>query len=171
MAEYINTYFGDLIFCFLENTGDYAIYGSHINSQLGGDKERFVIALVPSHMGIKDKCKLNELHWVNIQTRLLPSTKYKSPKQRWQTPDKLIPHIALSISSRDNKKSIYNFDGKSSNCKDFPFEVTLLHDPKKNTVYQYPNNINFIWAVDQFQTVFTPIQPIQQYKQENVEFL
>lgn len=36
----------------------------------------------------------------------------------------------------------------------------MIHTSAKKTKYQYPNSINFHWAIDQFQTIFNYIGDI-----------
>ena len=56
----------------------------------------------------------------------------------------------FSIIERKQNYSIYT----PTDTNQFPFELVMMHNPKKKTIYQYPNNMNLHWAIDQFQTVF-----------------
>ena len=51
--DLLNKYFASLTFNYIEEKQGYAIYGAAIHSQIAGDKQRYVLAFVPAHLGIQ----------------------------------------------------------------------------------------------------------------------
>jgi len=154
----LNQYFEGLTFRYIEEKQGYAIYGASIYSQLAGDKQRYVLAFVPAHLAIQTSAKLSELPWRNLQTRLCLKTTYRIKPQVWKFPHEL-PSENFQVSERGKTYTTYKPDDRN-----FPFEMLLINNPKKKSIYQYPNTVNIHWAIDQFSTVFNYIgesQPIQ----------
>lgn len=141
----INEYFKDLIFTkVVENREGYAIYGAGVSSGIGGEKMRYVLVFVPIIYANKRQSKINDLMWKNVQTRNLVDS-YKLKSQRWDY-SKNIPDLLLTIQERTKSYSKYI-------NPDFPFEILLLHNPKKKTNYQYANKINLSSAIEVFETI------------------
>ena len=166
--EILNKYFGTLIFQYVENKKSYAIYVASIKSMIGGDNQRYVIVFVPessnSSRQIGAKTKIQYLEWTNLQTRTCPNT-YKVTSQQWTSPSSGIPDIIFSINNRVEGFSTYNFSPNKSEISHFPFELIMIHSAKKKSIYQYPNDININWAIDQFTAIFN-LKVVQQLKQE-----
>jgi len=141
----LNDYFDSLVFEYVGEKQNYAMYCASIASQLAGNVQRFVIAFVPKHLGIQSKARLSELSWKNLQMRLCPKYTYNVPTQRWVAPD--IDGPMLNVINRNQKYTTYQAEG-------FPYEVLMLHSNKKKSIYQYPNRMNIHWAIDQFSTIF-----------------
>jgi hypothetical protein len=165
--EILNTYFDTLVFYWVEEKQNQAVYVASVAGMLGGDKMRCIIAFVPAHLGIVTKSKLRDLPWKNLQMRTVPVNSYKTFPQKWKAPtgsgsnnNTAIPDITLKVINRDKN---YSTCVSITEGIDFPFEVLLIHSPKKNTVYQFPNTMNLHWAIDQFCTVFN----LQQHENHN----
>jgi hypothetical protein len=158
----LNTYFDTLVFYYIEEKKGLAVYVASVAGMLGGDKMRCVIAFVPVHLGIVDKAKLKDLPWVNLQMRICPKGTYKTVAQKWKAPvnNCEIPDITLAVIDRDKT---YSKCVSTSPSVYFPFDVLMIHSPKKNTIYQYPNTMNLHWAIDQFNTVFNLQKEIELY--------
>jgi hypothetical protein len=148
----LNRYFSRLTFEWVEEKQNYAIYVACIYNLLGGDNCRFVILFVPAHLGILRSAKISELPWQNLQTRTCPKTTYKVRQQDWVFPSNL-PNVNLVLKERNKLYSIYH----SPEDPSFEFEISLIHSTKKKSLYQYPNNIQLHWAIDQWATVFNYI--------------
>lgn len=146
--DLLNKYFSRLTFEWVDQKQGYAIYAAGIYNLLGGDNCRFVVLFVPEHLGVLRTAKISELPWQNLQTRTCPKTTYKVRVQDWVFPSNL-PNINLVLQQRNKAYSIYSSEDPS-----FEFEVSLIHSPKKKSIYQYPNNIQLHWAIDQWSTVF-----------------
>lgn len=151
--EILNTYFDTLVFYYVEEKQNHALYVAAVAGMLGGDKMRCIIAFVPAHLGIPTKARLRDLPWKNLQMRTVPKTTYKVIVQAWKAPvtNAGVPDILLKVINRDKNYSTCVSITENVN---FPFEVLMIHSPKKNTVYQFPNTMNLHWAIDQFCTVF-----------------
>lgn len=151
--EIINKYFENLLFKYIEQRQNFAIYVAAIDTLIGGNKRQFVIVFVSSHLGIQDNVGLNKLPWTNLQTRLCPTDSYKVRPQPWKPPNDVI-NFDLKIVNRDTNYSSYTCADVHQN---FPFEILLIHSPTKKTTYQYPNLINLYWSINQFNTIFNYI--------------
>jgi hypothetical protein len=171
--EILNTYFDTLVFYWVEEKQNQAVYVASVAGMLGGDKMRCIIAFVPAHLGIVAKSKLRDLPWKNLQMRTVPVGTYKTFPQKWKAPTgnssttamhsgagTTTMHGNTGIAIPDITLKVINRDKNYSTCVsitegiDFPFEVLLIHSPKKNSIYQFPNTMNLHWAIDQFCTVF-----------------
>lgn len=143
--DIINEYFKDLLFTkVVDNKEGYAIYGAGVSSGIGGQTARYVLAFVPVVYATKKHSKIENLMWKNLQTRNLVDS-YKLKSQRW-TYERNIFDFLLTVQDRNSKHTSYE-------NPDFPFEILLLHNPKKKTLYQYPNKINLSSAIEIFETI------------------
>lgn len=143
--ELINRYFGSMLFVKTEEKEGYIIYAAKIVSSYSDGSGTYVLAFVPTHLAIKTRAYLYELPWHNIQTRLIKSYR-RLPDQRWN-PERNLPTIVFSLTERGDRFSRYRTEDGS------PFELLLLHDPKKPTKYQYHDRINLITALNTFRSV------------------
>lgn len=145
--EVINKYFETLVFTKLEEKktpegSSFFIYGAKTQSMYEDGLINYVLLFVPSHLSIKTKARITELPWESLQTRRL-KTNYKIVKQLWK-PERGIEDVLLNVVSRERRYSVYH---GSSN---FPFEILLLHNPRKKTVYQFNNKIALSSALATF---------------------
>lgn len=157
--DLLNKYFEELTFSYIEEKKGYAIYGAAIHSQMAGDKQRYVLVFVPAHLGIQTSAKLSELPWRNLQTRLCSKITYRLKPQAWTFPYKLL-NLTFRVSNRNKTYTTYQQE-MADDVPVFPFDVLLIHNPKKKSVYQYPNGMNLHWAIDQFSTVFNYVGEVQ----------
>ena len=165
--DLLNRYFSKLKFQYVEEKQGYAVYAAALYSLLGGNNCRFVILFVPAHLGVQSSAKISELPWQNLQTRTCPKNTYNVRPQDWVFPNTL-PNINFVVSSRNKQYTTYTSDDPS-----FDFQVSMVHSPKKASLYQYPNNMQLHWAIDQFNTVFNYIgktQPIQMTQLPPLQF-
>jgi hypothetical protein len=145
-------YFAALEFTYIEEKQNYAIYVAGIDNMIGADMRQFVIAFVPAHLGLLKKARLTELPWKNLQARMCNRSAYKISLQGWRAPSncEIASNIVLRVENRKDGYSTY----KAINFEEFPFEILMIHEAKKRTIYQYPNEMNLHWAIDKFQTIF-----------------
>jgi len=143
-SNIIEEAFKDLIFTKMEIKNRYAIYGAGISSGLAGGIHRYVLVFVPEHLSQKPKAKIWELSWENVQTRQL-SYSWKLRPQSWNL-SKNYQDVMLSIVKRTAESSTYA-------SENIPFEIVLLHDPKKKTQMQYHNKLFLSAALNTFQCV------------------
>jgi hypothetical protein len=149
-------YFASLEFTYFEEKQNYAIYVAGIDNMIGADMRQYIIAFVPAHLALQKKARLSELPWKNLQARMCNRAVYnKIPLQGWKIPanTEIASSITLCVTDRKTEYSIY----KAKNFQEFPFEVLMIHEAKKRTIYQYPNEMNLHWAIDKFQTIFNYI--------------
>ncbi len=156
--ELFNPLFRKLTFTQLEQKEGYAIYGAATGNMMGGDQQRFVLVFVPAHLGVLSECNIDQLDWVNIQTRHCPKTTYRIKPQYWKFPDNA-PNCDLKVVERTKSYTKYVSEEHGSE-----FDVLLLHSPKKKTIYQYPNTTNMHWAIDRFETVVTLNKDVSQHQ-------
>ena len=156
MSHILNEYFKNLIFTRIpgENTASsgYTIYGAGIQSGLASQK-RYVLLFVKSQYATLPQAKIYELDYDNLQTRQLSQSYNLRPQNYGGThPQGYDP--LLEVLSRSDKESVYT-------CPDLPYwTVSLIHDPKKNTKFQYNNKITLSAALSMFNTVITINKPI-----------
>lgn len=131
----LDHYYGHLIFTRVRLTNEAAVYAARIETLLGKD-ERFVMAIVPVHLAFKDHARLQELHWLSLQTRSLDTT-YGINKQLQMAVS--IPEIKLKVKNRNEEKTVY--------YSPYPVDVELLHNSKKRSSYQFNDNITLGYAL------------------------
>jgi hypothetical protein len=147
--ELLSKYLETLQFTRVEDKQGYAIYGAGIAGMFGAGKQRYILLFVPSHLATTNQARASELPWQNLQTRNLHYS-YRLKKQSWNPPQEL-PNPQFRVMERKDKNSTY------LGPPDFPFEVLLLHDPKKKTKYQYNNNLSLYGVLESFNSVFNYI--------------
>lgn len=145
--DLLNSYFKNLIFTKIEEKENHMLYGAGIASGLAGGKKRYVLLFVPKQFAIPHKARIHELKWQNLQTRELQYS-YNLKNQSWKLGREL-QDIILEVQDRNKKFSTY-----ASTNGNFPFEVLLLNNPKKKTIYQYRNKLTLTAAVEIFNTLF-----------------
>ena len=144
--DLVNVYFGKLVFSKVEQKENYIIYAAAISSAYADGKKQYVLAFVPMHLAILKKAYLSELPWINLQTRMIQSG-YKLQAQRWDL-EKGLPDPFFRIVERTQTYSKYlpESDG-------MPFEMLLIHDPKKKSKFQYYNRMSLLGAFNTFGCV------------------
>jgi hypothetical protein len=154
--QYINEFFETLVFKYIEEKQGYGVYGAGIASLIGGDMQKVVLAFVPKHLAVKQQARLASLPWKNVQLRTVPLQSYNLRPQAW-----VFPHgmSNFSIRVRDRSDRYTTYVPEITTEMDFPFDVLLIHDPRKKSNLQYPNTTTFHWAADQFKTVLNYVGP------------
>lgn len=145
ISEALVKYYNDIIFTLVKHEGFYSVYAAKIAAMVGSD-EKFIFAVIPHHMSIKQTARLSELYWVNFQTRHGTGIYKNLPKQL--IPKENYPLINFSIVKREADKSTYR------NPK-IPVELNLFHNPKKRTIYQYNDTINLGFALNTWDCIIT----------------
>lgn len=148
--DIFNAYFQNLIFTKVDSKEGFAIYGAGIASGLAGGVKRYVLLFVPESQAYKRQARIYELSWQNLQTRSL-SGSYRLKSQTWTLP-RNVPDVLFEIKERTKTHSLYV-------STHIPFELVLLHNPKKKTIYQYNSKIMLSGAVEIFNTVFNFVNP------------
>lgn len=136
----------DLVFYKIRTHSGYTTYAALIDSLLS-DGYRYVILLVPEALSYYDKTSIRNIQWSCLQTRLLQE-KFQIPSQVLDSKKldtRYHSKTPLTLVSRDSKKTDY--------VSDQGFFVSLLHNPKKNTVYQYADDIDLRRALNTYSCV------------------
>lgn len=142
--DVINSYFKNLVFTKVDEKQGFIIYGAGVASGLGGGSKRYVLLFVPSHLAFTNRGRITDLPWQNLQTRQLTYS-YRMKSQHWALQRDTSDFI-LEVKERHKNYSSYA-------CRDLPFEILLLHDPQKKTLYQYRNRLTLAAALGMFNTV------------------
>ena len=142
----INEYFDGLIFTNVEIKETHTIYAAKIVSSYANNQQMFILAMVPSHLAINKTAYIRDLPWECIQTRLL--NKYLKLKEQTWKPSVNIQTFIFNNVKRDPGYSTY-----ASN--DIPFELLLIHDPRKKSVYQYYDKMNLLASFNTWRSVLT----------------
>ena len=147
ISEALNKYYDNIIFTLVKQEGYYSVYAAKIGTFVGYD-DKFLFAVIPQHMSIKQTAKLPELYWVNFQTRHGNGMYKNLPKQYISSDRNSYPSVNFSILKRENEKSTYR------NQK-IPVELNLFHNPKKRTIYQFNDTINLGFALNTWDCIIT----------------
>jgi hypothetical protein len=147
--DIFSAYLGKLVFTRIETLGEYTIYGARISAMLGGDLQRYILLFVPNAYARSEKAYIHELKWKNLQTRTLRNS-YSLPKQSWFPPKS--PDFLLEIVDRTEQHSVFG-------NKDFPYDVKILHDSKKRTIYQYQSRMSFSAILLTYNAIITAKEP------------
>ena len=139
----VNAYFPDLVFFKVEVKDDVTIYAACISSDLGGGRKNHALALVPNHLALTEKSRLADLLWICFQTRCLKG--WRLPLQKWTLPSSGVRNVMFELVARGLGSSDYvAADG-------LPFEMTLLHNPKVRSKYQYHDRMNLVASLATYQ--------------------
>lgn len=150
-ASIVNAYFPDLIFQKVEIKDQVTIYAACISGDLGGGGKNYALALVPNHLALVGKSRLVDLLWICFQTRNLKG--YKLPLQKWTLPSSGVQNIMFHLTSRGVGSSDYMAENG------LPFEMTLLHNPKNKSKYQYHERMNLVASLATFQCSIMFLRP------------
>ena len=84
--------------------------------------------------------------------------------QQWSI-SRNVKDILLEVEERTKESSSYKMV-INDQYTHFPFEILLLHNPKKKTIFQYRNRLTLTAAIELFNCVFNYIeeQPALTYK-------
>lgn len=158
----INNFFNEIIFKKVEVKDFYVIYAAELSSRFSNGTKNYVLALVPEHLGILREAYLDELEWVNLQTRTMSAKKYQGytpAKSIWKPSMQKGENIMFDIVDR-------NFENNTFIARGYPkMKMELLCDPKKKSIYQYNATINLLAALLTYKCSiildldFTPIEP------------
>lgn len=140
----VNKYFEGLVFSKVEEKDGFAVYMARIADQLISDGSKYVVAFVPLHLAVKVQAKLSELAWQNLQTRTVKQS-YRIPPQRWVVPQG-VPFLRFTLVSRTSTHTLYKSD-------QIPFELLMMHNEKKKTLYQYYPTIHLPAGLDSYGCV------------------
>lgn len=175
--EILNYYFENLVFTKVDKKEGFFIYGANIHTNYGGGIQRYILLFVPDYIPSPYVSKIKDLKWVNLQTRELSVNNYKPSqrgkisqinfegyglkKQMWKIPEN-IPDFLLIIKNRSQTHSEFEMekqnycDPQDKNCiqSEFPFEILLLHNSKRKTIYQYNNHMMLSAAIESFKSIF-----------------
>ncbi|MDB4769532.1 hypothetical protein OAG24_01065 [bacterium] len=147
--EILNQYFETLIFTKVDSKEGFFVYAAKIYVSYGGGLERYILLFVPLEFAPGNKAKIYDLRWKNLQTRELKGS-YRLKSQRWRVPD-VKADFLLKIKNRYDTYSTFEVE---NNINNFSFEILLLHNPKKKTIYQYNNHVMLSSAIESFSSIF-----------------
>lgn len=169
--EIINSYIKNLTFTKVDNKQGFSIYAAVLNGNLGQDMKQYFLLFVPEHLAISKHAKPDDLPWQNFQSRLIkngfPSSKLI--KQYWSFEQRLPNPIFKSI-ERNKTSTMYileNAHGLGNSL-----EMTLLHDHKKKSIYQYNDRMNLLASINTFNCVITisnnPVSNFEESSQSSI---
>lgn len=152
--DIVSSYFSSLIFQAVETRDSHVVYAARIADMLSTGA-RYVLVYVPIQYATLRNASLDKLNWDVIQTRSLVNS-YKLKPQKWIYSRKL-PDFNL-----DQVERTLNYTKFLPENKEIPLEVTMLHDLRKNTKYQYGRQISMSGALEKFCCIVTYIhKPLQ----------
>ena len=143
--------FSDIILTKVDEKEGYTIFASRIASRLAGGYQRYVLVFAQGY-GYNKHINIRDVVWQNLQTRHLLNS-YRLRPQHLNIISHRVNDVLLHVVRRTPKHTEYR-------APSFPYEVLLLHDPKKKTVYQYSNKIYLSAALDTFQCIVNRINTV-----------
>ena len=149
LAMCLNSIFQRLILARVEASPEFITYAARIADLLEGGVVRYILVFVPRGCDpSKYKTKFSELNWSNVQTRKLYRDKYKLPPQQWRMPSRVRD---MYIQASERVKTAKNtFTKYIPERPDISFEIVLLHDKTKQTLFQYNNRLTLTGALETF---------------------
>lgn len=145
--------FKDLTFTKLKTVDGFAMYAALTQSFLVNGFY-YVILLVPLNKAYHDTATIFQLDWSSLQTRVLQE-KYSIQEQNLDTKifdTRYAGKLPMKMISRTEKYTSY------SPVHDIPVEVSLLHDSKRKTIYQYGDDMDLRHALKTFMCVVKRIR-------------
>jgi len=144
--DVVNKYFASLLFTQIDQKQSggsvYTVYGAGISGAYGDGSQRYVLLFVPQHLALQRQARIQDLQWINIQTRTIKGG-YRLKQQRFVPPNSR-DDPNLTVVERTERYTMY---------RDGNFEMLLLHDPKKKTRYQFYGNMSLFSGFDTFNCV------------------
>jgi hypothetical protein len=137
-------YFGDIQLKRTKQENGYDIYTCKTRSGLLYTHYIYVITQTKPYN--KEYMTLNSLDWVCLQTRKteeylsVPDNTYLIDEHKKQA----LPDI-LTVKDRQKEFSSY--------LAPLPINIKLLHDPKRKTIYQYPDSIKLYQAIETYDCI------------------
>lgn len=152
MDEFVDM-FKDLTFYRVKDTEGYLVYAAKVYC-LTGDGERYVMIVVPNVPSLRMKtAKIQHLRWISIQTRIFTTSSYNIPAQDLDykiLDSRYGEKITLSVVSRTASMTNYHCNRSFGNKR---IDVSILHDPKKKSVNQYPDSLDLRHALKTFRCI------------------
>jgi len=127
--------------------GGYYIYGAGIsNGNINITGNKYVFVYVKMYMpDVPQSGSIYELPWSSVSTRILKVESYPLKKQVFKLVMPTLDPICELI-ERHEHDSIYH-------QQELDIEITMLHDPKKKTKYQYYNKIRLLHVIESFKCI------------------
>jgi len=174
IAEYFNTLVFTKVDLITQMTGkQYIVYAAKLSSKTI-DGYRYIIVHVENGSEIyPEMTHLKNLQWTSLQTRTLKSSAYSHLKEQGWSPSKYVNDVDFMYIERTaeltryvpvinqtikNTKNPYGIGKQYSTINShFPFDLILLHNRAKKTIYQYHNNISLLTALNTFSCVLSTL--------------
>lgn len=145
-------YYGDLPLKMIRSENGYDIYACKVSSGLS--QNRFIFTVVYNSQAkesftplVSEVSSLNKLNWISFQTRTtddnydVPTVNhYSTPEKKYKLPDE------LNVITRDREITKYS-------CASLPISINLVHDSRKNNMYQYPDTCKLYQALETYNAV------------------
>lgn len=143
--EDIAGYYTGIRFTKVENKvqENVSVYVAYIFSYMGKDNRYLIVICDLDQAPIGYETPLANLRWISFQTRTL-STWYNLESQEHRVPDNhRLNDVILRLDGRTEKYTSY--------VTDPPISVLLLHDMKRDNMYQWPDSLKLNQALETYQ--------------------
>lgn len=145
----INRYFSGLEFKRYQLHPDYTIYICNVRTYEQSSKEKYVLVYVMNPDARYDYATIQQLRWFAIKltddemvkTRVPQFNFLRSTKDGTASKERI-----LHIAKRDYHKSIYAVQST-------PVSITIQHNPEEHSTLQYPDQLSFHLACNEFKTL------------------
>lgn len=146
--SYIESCLEGLVFTRIDTKDSFGVYAVKMGRSSENGYGNYILAFVPIHLALLDRAPISRLEWRNIQSRSIKNGYKLTPQNfsRKQPPVVLVENIERTTGySRYSNKEFSNI------------EILLLHNPVKNTVYQYHNKLAIMGCIETFNCVLNTV--------------
>jgi hypothetical protein len=144
-------YYGDIPLKLIRTDQGYDIYSCKISSGLSLNRYIFVVAKSTTQQSYttleENVVSLNKLDWISFQTRTTDDVHDVPTIAHFVNPDKKLK-LSDDLNVVNRTKELTELS-----CSSLPLKVQLLHDLKKNNVYQYPDKCKFYQALETYNCI------------------
>lgn len=150
MDKVVNYYFLPLTFKRYDINETYTNYIAAVRTYETTPKQKYILISVLNNDATLDVARINQLRWFSIITteELKPIMKYQiQPFYRSLKDDDVSTDRILTVIDRDYDKTIYN------NTLGLPIKVILLHNKKKRSMLQFPDELTLHQALNSYNCI------------------
>lgn len=142
--QLLSDYFDHISVEKVRDEGKFSIYMAQFPCLLLNE-QRFIVLMTPQDQYPPSYLRrIDELHWVSLQTRTLKNEYPDIIQQSYTLKQQSIYEKGLSIETRTSSISIYKVE-------DLPLKVSLLH--VRGNEYEYPDEGNLVSAIETYRTI------------------
>lgn len=150
LIKEINEYFSPLTFQRYQSFEKYATYVCRVNTYESSSRNKYVVVSVLNKDAFLEKATIDKLRWFNIMTSDEIDIKIATP---------LFDFFHSHKDNNVSTKKVFIADNRNyekttySNTKGDPIKIILLHNSKKKSYLQWPDELTLHQAVDTYKCI------------------